>query len=280
MLDHAFERQFAPHAAHLDAAIFDVRLGDRELVDLDETGLDPVNEFERAAQILRPDHRRQPEIAVVGFRQRQLEIGPARNGCDGPENFVAADGGLGGKALDQRGGVKVSVLEPGNRRTLAAGIGEETGRLLVEHPLVRKITFTGSTGVGAEILRTAAAKIAPVTAELGGKNPNIVMPDADIGRAADGILRGLRLQRQGQSCSAGTRIYIHDDIYERVIRRVIDAIPSFKVGDPLDATQVGAIISREQLTRVERYVDIARSTPGAKILCGVRQLATPGGKTS
>ena len=109
----------------------------------------------------------------------------------------------------------------------------------------------------------------PVTAELGGKNPNIVMPDADIRRAADGILRGLRLQRQGQSCSAGTRIYVHDDIYDRVIERVIDAIPAFRIGDPLDeATQVGAIISREQLARVERYVGMARQTPGARVLCG------------
>ena len=168
------------------------------------------------------------------------------------------------------------VLPPGVANCLT-GIGEETGRLLVEHPLVRKITFTGSTSVGAEILRAAAAKIVPVTAELGGKNPNIVMPDADIGRAADGILRGLRLQRQGQSCSAGTRIYIHDDIYEQVIRRVLDMIPKFKVGDPLDdATQVGAIISKEQLARVERYVDLARSTPGATVLCGGKRPTVPG----
>ena len=161
-----------------------------------------------------------------------------------------------------------SVLPPGVANCLT-GAGEETGRALVEHPLVRKITFTGSTAVGAEILRRAASKIVPVTAELGGKNPNIVMPDADIRRAADGILRGLRLQRQGQSCSAGTRIYVHDDIYDRVIERVIDAIPAFRIGDPLDeATQVGAIISREQLARVERYVGMARQTPGARVLCG------------
>jgi acyl-CoA reductase-like NAD-dependent aldehyde dehydrogenase len=160
------------------------------------------------------------------------------------------------------------VLPPGVANCVT-GIGEEAGRLLVAHPLVRKITFTGSTAVGAEILRGAAGKIVPVTAELGGKNPNIVMPDADVRRAADGILRGLRLQRQGQSCSAGTRIYIHDDIYEAVIQRVIDAIPAYRIGDPLDeATQVGAMISREQLARVERYVGAARATPGARILCG------------
>jgi aldehyde dehydrogenase (NAD+) len=134
---------------------------------------------------------------------------------------------------------------------------------------VRKVTFTGSTSTGAEILRAAGSKIMPVTAELGGKNPIIVMPDADVRRAADGILRGLRLQRQGQSCSAGTRIYIHDDIYQQVIQRVIDVIPTFRIGDPLgDATRVGSIISKGQLARVERYVALARSTSGGKVLTG------------
>ena len=160
------------------------------------------------------------------------------------------------------------VLPPGVANCLT-GTGEETGKLLVEHPLVRKVTFTGSTSTGAEILRAAGSKIMPVTAELGGKNPIIVMPDADVRRAADGILRGLRLQRQGQSCSAGTRIYIHDDIYQQVIQRVIDVIPTFRIGDPLDdATQVGSIISKEQLARVERYVALARSTAGGKVLTG------------
>ena len=168
------------------------------------------------------------------------------------------------------------VLPPGVANCVT-GIGEETGKLLVEHPLVRKVTFTGSTSVGAEILRAAGSKIMPVTAELGGKNPIIVMPDADVRRAADGILRGLRLQRQGQSCSAGTRIYIHDDIYQKVIHRVIDVIPTFRIGDPLDdATQVGSIISKEQLARVERYVALARSTAGGKVLTGGARPSVPG----
>jgi acyl-CoA reductase-like NAD-dependent aldehyde dehydrogenase len=168
------------------------------------------------------------------------------------------------------------VLPPGVANCVT-GIGEETGKLLVEHPLVRKVTFTGSTSVGAEILRAAGSKIMPVTAELGGKNPIIVMPDADVRRAADGILRGLRLQRQGQSCSAGTRIYIHDDIYQKVIHRVIDVIPTFRIGDPLDdATQVGSIISKEQLARVERYVALARYTAGGKVLTGGARPSVPG----
>jgi acyl-CoA reductase-like NAD-dependent aldehyde dehydrogenase len=168
------------------------------------------------------------------------------------------------------------VLPPGVANCVT-GVGEEAGRFLVEHPLVRKITFTGSTAVGAEILRGAAAKIVPVTAELGGKNPIIVMADADPGSAAQGILRGLRLQRQGQSCSAGTRVYIHEDIYAGVMEQLVQAIPGFVVGNPLDdATQVGSIISRDQLARVERYVALARSSPGGKILCGGKRVTPPG----
>ncbi|WP_164756117.1 aldehyde dehydrogenase family protein, partial [Mesorhizobium sp. M7A.F.Ca.US.014.04.1.1] len=135
-----------------------------------------------------------------------------------------------------------AVLSPGvaNANT---GLGEEAGRLLCQHPAVRKISFTGSSAVGALIMHYAADKIIPVTAELGGKNPNIVLADANVDRAARGILQGLRLQRQGQSCSAGTRIYIHDAIYDAVIERVLAGIPSFRVGNPLDeATQVGCIV--------------------------------------
>lgn len=163
------------------------------------------------------------------------------------------------------------VLPPGVANAIS-GLGEEAGRLLCEHPLVRKVTFTGSSAVGVKIMHYAADKIVPVTAELGGKNPNIVMADADIDRAARGILQGLRLQRQGQSCSAGTRIYIHDDIYEAVLEKVISAIPAFRIGNPLDEeTQVGSIISRRQFERVERYVDMARQEQGARILCGGRR---------
>ncbi|WP_082520547.1 aldehyde dehydrogenase family protein [Rhizobium sp. Root482] len=160
------------------------------------------------------------------------------------------------------------VLPPGVAN-LVTGTGEEAGRLICEHPLVRKITFTGSSAVGSRILHYAADKIVPVTAELGGKNPCIVMADANIDKAARGILQGLRLQRQGQSCSAGTRIYIHDSLFDAVIGRVLELIPDFRIGDPLDEeTQVGSIISRKQFERVNSYIEMARETPGARILCG------------
>jgi acyl-CoA reductase-like NAD-dependent aldehyde dehydrogenase len=160
------------------------------------------------------------------------------------------------------------VLPPGVANVIS-GFGEEAGKPLCQHPLVRKITFTGSSAVGAQIMHYAADKFISVTAELGGKNPNIVMPDADLDLAVPGIIQGLRLFRQGQSCTAGTRVYIHEDIYRTVMDRVIAEIGKGRMGNPLDdATEVGAVISAEQLARIERYVDTARNTPGARILCG------------
>ncbi|MEJ8570425.1 aldehyde dehydrogenase family protein [Microbaculum marinum] len=160
------------------------------------------------------------------------------------------------------------VLPPGVAN-LVTGFGDEAGRLICEHPAVRKITFTGSSAVGVRIMHYAAEKIVPVTAELGGKNPIIIMEDSDIDRAVGGILQGLRLQRQGQSCSAGTRILLHEAVYDRVIEKVIDGVSGFNIGNPLDeAVQIGSIISRKQFERVLRYVDMARETPGARILCG------------
>jgi acyl-CoA reductase-like NAD-dependent aldehyde dehydrogenase len=160
------------------------------------------------------------------------------------------------------------ILPPGVANVIS-GYGEEAGKPLVKHPLVRKITFTGSSAVGAEIARDAADKFISVTAELGGKNPNIVLPDADLDLAVPGIIQGLRLFRQGQSCTAGTRVYIHEDIYRPVMDRVVAEIGKGRVGNPLDErTEVGAVISAEQLARIERYIDMARETPGARIVCG------------
>lgn len=170
----------------------------------------------------------------------------------------------------------LQTILPQGVANVISGFGEEAGQPLAEHPLVRKVTFTGSSAVGARILHAVADKIVPVTAELGGKNPNIVMPDADIELAAKGVIQGLRLQRQGQSCTAGTRIYLHDDVYEPVLERVLAAIPTFKMGNPLDeTTQVGSLISREQLDRVERYVAMARQTNGVRILIGGERPADP-----
>lgn len=160
------------------------------------------------------------------------------------------------------------ILPPGVAN-LITGLGQEAGCMLCEHPDIRKISFTGSSAVGVQIMHYAAEKIVPVTAELGGKNPLIVMEDCDIDRAVGGILQGLRLQRQGQSCSAGTRIFIHDKVYSQVVEKVIEGASKFKIGNPLaEDVQIGSIISRKQFERVLRYVEMAKQTTGANLLCG------------
>ena len=96
------------------------------------------------------------------------------------------------------------VLPPGVFNVIS-GFGEEAGRPLAEHPLVRKVTFTGSWTVGREIAGYIAGKLCPVTLELGGKNPNIIMADADLEQAIPGVVHGMRFTRQGQSCTSGSR---------------------------------------------------------------------------
>lgn len=159
-------------------------------------------------------------------------------------------------------------LPPGVANVIS-GFGDEAGRPLAEHPLVRKITFTGSGAVGRQILHYAADKLCPVTLELGGKSPNIVLPDADLDLAVPGILTGMRFTRQGQSCSAGSRLLVHEAVYDEVVGRVVEAMDSLRIGNPMsEQTEVGAIISGEQFDRISSYVELARKIPSAKILCG------------
>ena len=131
------------------------------------------------------------------------------------------------------------------------------------------MTFTGSLPVGKAIAGYAASKLAPVTLELGGKNPSIVLPDADLNLAIPGIIDGMRYTRQGQACTAGSRVFVHQDIYDQVVEGVVARLGDIKLGNPLDeATDMGAIISAEQFDRTAKYMDIARNTPGMRVLFG------------
>jgi acyl-CoA reductase-like NAD-dependent aldehyde dehydrogenase len=153
-----------------------------------------------------------------------------------------------------------------------SGFGEECGAPLARHPSVQKVTFTGSCDVGKRVMTYAAEKVCPVTLELGGKSPNIIFDDADLEDAVPGIVAGMRFTRQGQACTAGTRVYVHRKIYREVVDAVIAEVGRLRLGDPLEEdTDIGAIISSEQLDRVTHFVGMARATPGARILCGGRR---------
>jgi acyl-CoA reductase-like NAD-dependent aldehyde dehydrogenase len=136
------------------------------------------------------------------------------------------------------------------------GLGEECGGPLAQHPLVRKLSFTGSTEVGKLIMRAAAERIVPVSLELGGKSPSIVYPDANEDWVADGVVAAMRFTRQSQSCTAGSRLFLHVDILESFLDKLRKRTAALKIGDPLDeATDIGCIINEKQFRKVCAYID-------------------------
>ncbi|WP_020499821.1 aldehyde dehydrogenase family protein [Sciscionella marina] len=156
-------------------------------------------------------------------------------------------------------------LPPGVLNVLT-GYGTECGTALAEHPGVDKVSFTGSTAVGRSVGATAGDRLAPVSLELGGKSPTIVWPDAAspdrIDETVAGILAGMRITRQGQSCTAGSRLFVHDDVYEQVLDATVDRLRALNVGDPLDeTTDMGSLINSRQYDRVRDYVREGLSRP-------------------
>src|SRR5712692_2630376 len=134
-------------------------------------------------------------------------------------------------------------LPPGVLNVLT-GLGEECGAPLANHPMVSKLSFTGSTEVGKLIMRAASDRIVPVSLELGGKSPSIVFPDANEDWVVDGIIAAMRFTRQSQSCTAGSRLFLHRDIFDNFLDSLSQRVKALKLGDPLDeATDVGAIIN-------------------------------------
>jgi acyl-CoA reductase-like NAD-dependent aldehyde dehydrogenase len=152
---------------------------------------------------------------------------------------------------------------------VVTGPGDEVGTPLVTHPLVAKISFTGATDTGKAILRMAADRILPVTLELGGKSPQIVFPDRDDDKTADGVIAGMRFARQGQSCTAGSRLFVHKSIYDSFLERLATKLGKMKVGDPLDETSdMGAIVSKQQFEKVTAYIAEGAKQPGARTVVG------------
>ncbi|MEZ4436893.1 MAG: aldehyde dehydrogenase family protein, partial [bacterium] len=136
---------------------------------------------------------------------------------------------------------------------------------LVAHPDVKKVSFTGSVETGRIIYRAAAEKLVPVTLELGGKSPMLIMADADLDRAVDGAVTGMRFTRQGQSCTAASRIFVHRSLVDAFVDRLAARVDAMVMGDPLDeATDIGTIVSPQQFNRVEHYLALAEQHPGAK----------------
>jgi aldehyde dehydrogenase (NAD+) len=147
------------------------------------------------------------------------------------------------------------------------GPGAAAGEGLVASPLVDKIAFTGSTEVGRRIMQIASGTVKKVTLELGGKSPSIVTDDVDLEYAVDGVLWGIFFH-QGQVCSAGSRLFLHREVYDDVLATLVKRAETIRIGPALDpASDIGPIVSQSQLETVERYVGIGRDE-GAEVAAG------------
>jgi aldehyde dehydrogenase (NAD+) len=142
-----------------------------------------------------------------------------------------------------------------------------TGAALAKHPGVRKIAFTGSTAVGREIGKIAGERLISASLELGGKSPNIVFGDADLHAAVEGVVGGV-FAAAGQTCIAGSRVLVHESIYDEFERLLVERTQRIRLGDPLSwDTEVGTIANRRQFDKVQQCIAMANEE-GAKLLQG------------
>jgi acyl-CoA reductase-like NAD-dependent aldehyde dehydrogenase len=157
---------------------------------------------------------------------------------------------------------------------VVTGFGPDVGTPLVEHPLVRKIAFTGSDKTGQLIYETAARGLKRVSLELGGKSPNIVFDDALMDNAVKGVISGI-FAATGQTCIAGSRLLVQQSIHDEFVNKLVAFAKTAKMGDPLSLdTQVGPVTNKPQYQKVLDYIAIAKSE-GAQTLLGGEKATRP-----
>jgi betaine-aldehyde dehydrogenase len=158
---------------------------------------------------------------------------------------------------------------------IVLGYGQPVGALMASHPEVDMVTFTGSTAVGKGIAAAASGTLKKVALELGGKNPQVIFPDADLESAADAVTFGVYFNA-GECCNSGSRIIVHEDIADAFVRRVTELSSKVPFGDPMDPrTQVGAIISSAHHGKIDGYVRDAQAA-GAHVSLGGGGFSVPG----
>lgn len=152
---------------------------------------------------------------------------------------------------------------------IVTGFGD-VGAALSSHEDVDKVAFTGSTEVGKQIVESAKGNLKKVSLELGGKSPNIVFADADIPSAVAGALQGFTLN-SGQACEAGTRVYVHEDIYDEFNAALVEAVKKLNIGPGTDpSSDITPLVSEEQLNRVVGYLDQGKADGAEAIVGGNR----------
>ncbi len=158
---------------------------------------------------------------------------------------------------------------------IVPGFGETAGAALAAHPQVDKVAFTGSTEVGRLIVKAASGNLKKLTLELGGKSPNVIFADADIDAAIAGAANAI-FYNQGQVCTAGSRLYVEDSVFDRVLSGVTARAMKIRLGPGMaEGSQMGPLVSDVQLARVRRYVDSGQAQ-GAKLVVGGGQHGSTG----
>ncbi|MCP8971064.1 aldehyde dehydrogenase [Ectobacillus ponti] len=157
---------------------------------------------------------------------------------------------------------------------IVTGYGQTAGDALSKHPDVRKVAFTGSSATGKLIIKNSAEQFARVSLELGGKSPNIIFDDADLSNAVNGVLAGI-FAASGQTCMAGSRVLVHDSIYDEFVERLVERTSRIKLGNPLDMeSEMGTVAFEGQHEKVLRYIRIGQEE-GATLLYGGKRPMTP-----
>jgi aldehyde dehydrogenase (NAD+) len=152
---------------------------------------------------------------------------------------------------------------------ILTGYGHTVGQRIAEHPLIGKVSFTGSTQVGRKVVQASAGNLKKVQLELGGKGPNIIFEDANIPAAVGGSAFAI-FHNQGQACIAGSRLIIHEKVKDAFLERFIGLARSIKLGDPLDTeTEMGPLTSKVHHERVLSFIEVAKQQ-GSEILSGGR----------
>jgi phenylacetaldehyde dehydrogenase len=158
---------------------------------------------------------------------------------------------------------------------IVPGFGETAGAALASHPDVDKIAFTGSTAVGKLVANAATGNLKKVSLELGGKSPNVVFADADLNAAIPGSASAIFFN-QGQICTAGSRLFVHKSIFDKVMEGVVEETTKFQVGPGINpSTNLGPLVSKEQLARVCGYLD-SGAKEGAKAIAGGHRIGHTG----
>ena len=170
------------------------------------------------------------------------------------------------RLIDEAGILPAGVLN------VVTGSGKLCGDAVAKNPGIRKLSITGSVSAGRSVLKAVADNVTPVTLELGGKSPNIFFDDCNMDQAVEGAVIGLGVYNQGEVCSAGTRAFVHERIYDEFVKRVSSVLSKLPVGPAWnDETEMGPIVSKGQLDKIMDYIEIGKKE-GATLYSGGSRL--------